>query len=70
MIHKEGVEMKFLKKEFSDENISEKECSCPVFDSELARVLAIGMLAILATSAITALACHTIKRLTGEEDFT
>lgn len=41
-----------------------------MFDSEIMRVLAVGMLAILATSAITALACHTIKRLTGEEDFT
>lgn len=61
--------MKFLKKELFDQNTCEKECSCP-FDSELARVLAVGILAILATSAITALACHTIKRLTGEEDFT
>ncbi|MBD5128625.1 MAG: hypothetical protein HDT43_01665 [Ruminococcaceae bacterium] len=64
--------MKFLKKELSEENICEKECSCPMklFDSELMRVLAVGMLAILACSAITALAMHTVKRLTGEEDFT
>lgn len=64
--------MKFLKKEFSEESACEKECSCPMklFDSELMRVLAVGMLAVLATSAIVALACHTIKRLTGEEDFT
>ncbi len=64
--------MKFLKKELSEENVCEKECSCPMklFDGEIMRVLAIGMLAVLATSAIVAIACHTIKRLTGEEDFT
>jgi len=64
--------MKFLKKEFSEENVCEKECSCPMklFDGEIMRVLAIGMLAVLATSAIVAIACHTIKSLTGEEDFT
>ena len=39
-------------------------------DGEIMRVLALGMLAVLATSAIVAIACHTIKRLTGEEDFT
>ena len=64
--------MKFLKKELTEADSCEKECRCPmrVFDSELMRVLAVGMLAVLATSAIVALACHTIKRLTGEEDFT
>ena len=64
--------MKFLKKELSGESVCEKECACPMklFDSELMRVLAVGMLAVLATSAIVALACHTIKRLTGEGDFT
>ena len=41
-----------------------------VFDSEIMRVLAVGMLAVLACSAITALAMHTVKRLTGEEGFT
>lgn len=64
--------MKFLKKEFPEGSVCETECSCPMklFDSEIMRVLAVAALAILATSAITALACHTIKRLTGEEAFT
>ncbi|GEM_PF-4109930 len=64
--------MRFLKKELTEADACEKECRCPmrVFDSEIMRVLAVGMLAVLACSAITALAVHTIKRLTGEEGFT
>lgn len=64
--------MKFLKKEFTADAAPEQECSCPMklFDSELARVLAIGLLAVLATASVVALCCHTIKRLGGKEDFT
>lgn len=64
--------MKFLKKEFPEGTVPEQECSCPMklFDSEIMRVLAIGLLAVLATASIVAIACHTIKRLGGEEDFT
>lgn len=64
--------MRFLKKELPEANACEAESRCPmrVFDSEIMRVLAVGMLAVLACSAITALAIHTIKRLTGEEGFT
>lgn len=65
--------MKFLKKNITEGSSPENECACPmkgIFDSELMRVLAVGALAILATSAIIALACHTIKKISGEEDFT
>jgi len=64
--------MKFLKKEIPEAEVCEKECRCPmkIFDSEIMRVLAVGMLAILACSAITALAMHTVKRLTGGEGYT
>lgn len=63
--------MRFLNKDFSENAAPERECSCPeLFDSELMRVLAIGLLAVVATASIVALACHTIKRLGGKEDFT
>ena len=54
--------MRFLKKELPEAGACEKECRClmRVFDSEIMRVLAVGMLAVLACSAITALAIHTV----------